>query len=185
MTKRDVLSIAFKILGVISLMYTVVLIPNIGTAIGMLFQSHPDNYQSCIWLWHFVITLVWPVGAFVTGCVLLKWGDNIANILIKEDKAIAIKVTQDWDKRIFTLSLKIIGVIWLIRGIPDLVKSIGELVMRWYLYYYTISQIVGVVLGALVSLILGIYLITGGKYLVELAFREQTRTSVEHEGGKS
>jgi len=29
------------------------------------------------------------------------------------------------------------------------------------------------------------YLITGGKYLVELAFREQTRTSVEHEGGKS
>lgn len=44
MTKRDVLSIAFKILGVVALMYTIVLIPNIGMAIRMLFQSHPDNY---------------------------------------------------------------------------------------------------------------------------------------------
>lgn len=176
MTKRDVLSIAFKILGVIMLMYTVLLIPNIGMAIGMLFQTPPDNYQSYLKLWHFTITVTWPVFSFVMGCILLKWGNKIATRLVKEDKEISAKVGEDWEKKIFILSLRIIGVIWLIRGIPDLIKSIGELIMRWYIYYYSFSHIIGVILGASVSVILGIYLIVGGEYLVELAFRERTKT---------
>jgi uncharacterized membrane protein HdeD (DUF308 family) len=79
---------------------------------------------------------------------------------------------EDWEKRIFSLSLKIIGVIWLIRGIPDLIKAIGELVMRWYIYYVMISQIIGVVIGACLSVLLGIYLLIDGRYLVKIAFRE-------------
>ena len=179
MTKRDVLSIAFKILGVVALMYTIVLIPNIGMAIRMLFQSHPDNYQSYMSLWYFINTLVWPVGAFSMGYILIRWGDNIANKIVKDDKPLSMKVTEDWDKRIFNLALKIIGVIWLIKGIPELIKSIGELIMRWYVYYYSISHIIGVIISGAVSLILGIYLIANGKYLIKLAFGEQVVGAIQ------
>lgn len=124
-------------------------------------------------LWYFINTLVWPVGAFSMGYILIRWGDNIANKIVKDDKPLSMKVTEDWDKRIFNLALKIIGVIWLIKGIPELIKSIGELIMRWYVYYYSISHIIGVIISGAVSLILGIYLIANGKYFMKLAFGEK------------
>lgn len=166
-------------------MYTIVLIPNIGLAIGSLLQPYIDEFQSYMKLRQFILYLVWPIGSLLMGCILLKWGDNIASKLVKVDREIALKVEDDWEKRIFVLSLKIIGVIWLIKGIPDFIKSIGELVFRLYFYYFSIYQKFGILLGSLISIILGIYLITGGKYLVELAFRQPATKLEVQEGKKS
>lgn len=176
MTKRDVLSISFKILGVVALMYTIVLIPNIGMSIGWLFQPIIDSTQSYFRFWQFAIALMWGVGSLTMGLVLLKWGNNITNVLIKEDKPIATKVPQDWDKRIYKISLKIIGVIWLIKGIPELAKAITGVIVSWGIYHYTLSHIISVLVSAIVSLVVGFYLITNGRLFIQLAFQERTET---------
>jgi|GEM_PF-3174396 len=181
MTKRNILSISLKILGVITLIYTVVFIPNIGMAISLLFVPHESVYTLYATRWHFVSALLFPILTFLSGFVLLKWGDAITKILIREDTKIDAKPTEDWEKRIFLLSLKIIGVIWFIRGVPDLIKAIGEVVMRWYIYYAMTSHIIGVVIGSCLSLSIGIYLLIDGRHFVKLAFRERVETE---EAGK-
>ena len=183
MTKRNILSIALKILGVITLMYTIVLISNIGYAIGLLFAPHDTVYTLYAVRWHFVSTLVYPILAFIFGLILLKWGDAITKKLIREDTEVDVTLTEDWEKRVFLISLKIIGVIWLIRGIPDMIKAIGEVVMRWYVYYAMTSHIIGVVIGSCLSVLIGVYLLIDGRYFVKLAFREQVET-LEVEGKK-
>ncbi|MGB3342185.1 MAG: hypothetical protein WBB37_11960 [bacterium] len=179
MSKRDVLSIAFKILGVIAIMYTIVLIPNIGFAISMFFLPDVGDNQTYFRIWHFAATLIYPIVTLICGFILLKYGDTITKKLIKDDKQLSIKVTEDWERRIFILALKIVGVVWLLKGIPEVIKSIGELIMRWYIYYYNTSQIIGIIIGGVVSLVLGFYLITNGRYFIKLAFGEQVATTLK------
>lgn len=173
MTKRDILSISFKILGVICIMYTIVLIPNIGMAIGMVLGQQDSEYALYAVRWHFFITILFPTITLLFGFLLLKWGDSIAVKLIRDDTQIEMTRTDDWEKRIFSLSMKIIGLIWLIGGIPDLIKAIGELTMRWYLYYYSIPHMIGVALGASLSLLIGFYLLIDGRCFTRLAFGQE------------
>ncbi|MDH4211642.1 MAG: hypothetical protein OEV79_09390 [candidate division WOR-3 bacterium] len=154
-------------------MYTVVLIPNIGMAIGMLLGQQDSDYARYAVRWHFFITILFPTITFLFGFLLLKWGDSIAAKLIRDDTQIQMTHTDDWERRIFSLSMKIIGLIWLIRGIPDLVKAVGELIMRWYLYYYSIPHMIGVITGAFLSLVIGVYLLVDGRYFIKLAFGEK------------
>jgi hypothetical protein len=170
MSKRDILSISFKILGVVCMMYTIVLIPNIGMAIGMLFGQHEDTYARYAVRWHFFVTVLFPIFTLLFGLLLLKWGDSIASRLIREDTRIEGTAAPDWDKRIFTLAMKIIGLIWLIRGIPDLIKAITELISRWYYFYFSIPHMIVVALGASLSLLIGIYLLVDGRYFTKIAF---------------
>lgn len=177
MTKRDILSISFKILGVVCIMYTIVLIPGIGMAIGMLFVPQESEYARYAVRWHFFITVLLPIFTSLFGILLLKWGDSIASKLIHEDSQLECTTTVDWEKRMFTLAMKIIGLIWLIRGIPDLIKATTELISRWYLFYFNIPHMIGVALGAVLSLLIGIYLLVDGRYLVKMAFgRERDKT---------
>ncbi len=176
MTKRDILSISFKILGAVCLMYTIVLIPNIGWVIGMQYPQDSDYARYAI-RWQIFLTILFPSVTLLFGLFLLKWGERIAVRLIREDTHIEMARTDDWERRLFSLSMKIIGLIWLIRGIPDLIKAIGELIMRWYFYYYSIPHIIGAVLGAFLSLLIGFYLLIDGRYFTKLAFgREPDKT---------
>ena len=179
MTKKDVLSISLKILGVVALMYTIVLIPHLFFSIGLVFAPDAGGIQSYMRLWNFIYTMVHPIVVFVIGYILLRWSDDITNKITKDDKPLSIKVTTDWDKRVFVLALKIIGVIWLIMGIPELIKSIGELTMRWHIYHLDISHATGVAISGVISLLLGFYLITNGRYFIKLAFGEQAVTTLK------
>jgi MFS family permease len=151
-------------------MYTIVLIPGIGLAIGMLFGQQENEYARYAIRWHFFITVLFPIFAFLFGLLLLKWGDTIAARLIREDIRIEFTLTDDWERRIFSISMKIIGLIWLIRGIPDLIKATVELVSRWAYFYFSIPHMIGVALGASLSLIIGVYLLLDGRYFLKLAF---------------
>lgn len=177
MTKKDVLSISFKILGVVAFMYSIVLIPNIGMAVGWLLQPLTDISLYYARFWRFTIALVWLIGSLLMGIILLQWGDSLAKVLIKEDKVVATKVPQDWGKSIYKLSLKIIGVVWLIKGIPELAKAIADILIGWKVYYFTVSHLFAAVVGAVASLIIGFYLITNGRFFIHLAFQEQIGTS--------
>lgn len=181
MTQRNILSVALKILGVAILMYTIVLISKVGYAIGLLFAPHDTVYTFYVVRWHFVWTLVYPIFAFICGLILLKWGDAITKKLIREDTEVDVTPTEGWERRIFLISLRIIGVISLIRGVPDFTKAIGELVMRWYIYYYMTSHVISVIVASSLSVLIGIYLLIDARHLVRLAFREQVEI-LEAEG---
>jgi hypothetical protein len=154
-------------------MYTIVLIPGIGMAIGMLLGHQEDAYVRYAVRWHFLVTILFPIFTTLFGLLLLKWGESIASRLIREDTRIEIAAPADWEKRIFSIAIKIVGLVWLIRGIPDLIKAITELISRWYYYYFSIPHMIGVVLGASLSLLIGLYLLLDGRYFLKLAFGKE------------
>jgi len=181
MSKRDILSIALKILGVVSIMYTVIFIPTIWMAIGMLlFQTYPDNYQSYMYRWNFIISVINPVCIFIMGYILLKWGNKISVKLIRENKDVDIKVSENWDRHVFILSLRIIGVIWFVSGFLKLVTCMGKVIVG-----YVMPILIGDLLGGIVFLGFGIYLLFDGKHLIKLAFKKQARISVDQETEKT
>ena len=51
--------------------------------------------------------------------------------------------------------------------------NIGELTMRWYFYLYNIPNIIGVAFGAVLSLLIGLYLLVDGRYFIKLAFGKE------------
>ena len=185
MTKRDVMSIALKILGVVAIMNAVGLMPNIGFAIGMLLQPPMEGQELYIAKWQFVISLMWPISTLILGLILVKWGGKFANKLIKDDRKVEISVNVEWEKHIFLVALKIIGVVLIVRGIPEFIKALGDLIRRINLYFFSISHQIGVLASSLALFILGFYLLTGGNAFIKLAFRQPTETETEtNEMGK-
>jgi len=76
-------------------MYTIVLIPGIGMAIGMLFAQQESEYARYAVKWHFFTTVLFPIFTCLFGLLLLKWGDAIASKLIHEDSRIEITPIDD------------------------------------------------------------------------------------------
>ena len=171
MTKRDILSVAFKILGVISVMYAVEYIFAIGIGFGMIFQQ-PGPGQNFNPYWYLGSAILSAFLSIAIAYTLLKWGNLIAQKLIRDDSTISILDSSQWERPIFILSLKIIGVVCLSRGIPELVKTLSGMA---FLSKHQRTSLFNI--DAIVSLIIGVYLISGGKRLVEFAYREKTTTS--------
>jgi uncharacterized membrane protein len=174
MTKRDVLSISLKIVGVYSVIYAVRLIPNFALAISMVFQQSRQN-PSSFWF------LAWSITAFVLALaatyILLRWGDSIAKKLIKENSEISAFAAKDWEKSILNLSLRIIGVVCLIRGIPELFNSLIRLTSLGAEQRFVSPNYWGGLISAIVLLIIGAYLISGGKKLIKFTLPEPRTAS--------
>ena len=85
MTKRDILSIAFKILGVILIIqiHAVIFTPGNGTAIRMLSQLSNSDINP---YWFLVEWIVSIILLLIMVCTLFRWGDAIAKKLIKKDE---------------------------------------------------------------------------------------------------
>ncbi|MBI4243285.1 MAG: hypothetical protein HY606_04265 [Planctomycetes bacterium] len=172
MTKRDILSVAFKILGVVSIMRVVLGIPTIGMSISMAFQQ-PKHEQYFNPYWFLGTTSISLILNLAMAYILLRWGDLIAKKLIRDDAVISLLRKGEWEKPIFMLSLRIMGVVCLVKSVPGLIKILPDLIsVRRYqgatIYHTEVSGI-----GAIVVLIIGLYLISGGKHLAEFAYREK------------
>lgn len=173
MTKRDILSVAFKILGIISVMYAMEYMNGIGLGLGMIFQQ-PGPGQNFNPYW-FLGTMILSAFLYIAiAYILLRWGDLIAKKFVREDSAISILDPSQWERPIFMLSLRIIGVVCLIKGVPELVKVLSELAFRGkYQGIISLPHIGSGIIGAIVFLIIGVYLISGGKHLVKFAYRKK------------
>lgn len=173
MTKRDILSVALKILGIISVMYAVEYINGIGMGLGMIFQQ-PGPGQNFNPYWFLGSMTLTAFLSIAIAYILLRWGDLIAQKLVRDDSAILALGSSQWERPIFMLSLRIIGVVCLIKGIPELVRVLSELSFRSkYQGIIRLSDIGPSIIGAIVFLIIGVYLISGGKHLVEFAYGEK------------
>jgi hypothetical protein len=171
MTKRDLLSLALKILGVLSAMGAVASLPAIGLAINMVHEGRQHDINPTVVLAGAILS---PALYAAMAWVLLKGGDAIARKLMPEDSAITAVGAPDWEKPIFVLSLRITGVVCLAMGIPALGEFLLYLGMLWRYHQGVIGfQSLAHLSNALLLFAVGAYLLSGGKHLVAFVFRQK------------
>ena len=143
------------------------MLPPIGIYIGSAGRESPFGYNG---YWALALVVLSLVVLLAIAVFLLRRGDWIAERLVPIDSTVLTTVTDvgQWGRDAFVLSVKVIGVVCLIKGLPELASGLAEVARRgryvdWYSSFRFVS---GVVL-----LILGAYFISGGKHLVEFAFR--------------
>lgn len=169
-TKRDILALSFKVLGLLCLIWG---IPNAVSAAMIALRS--SNEQS-IWLVPGLIAM--PVTYFISAFLLLKCSKGIASLLVREDGPVQINVGEDWQRPLYTLCLRVVGAIALVRGIPGLIRAL----VQFSLYRRFVAPQVPIatwsqLVSAIVYLILGIYFIGGAKLIVRIAMKGSLRES--------
>jgi len=181
MTKRDVLSLALKISGVYSIIFAVRQIPSVVLAMNMM-DSQPSSSSSPIRL--FLSTVAGIFLILVVAYILLRWGDLIARKLIKEDKNIPTSNNLDWERLFFILSLRIAGVICLIRGFPQLSNTLLRLRPLQEAQGSVSGSNLGSLISAIVIIIIGLYLLFGAKGFSRFVLKDKKPADTPPKSGK-
>jgi hypothetical protein len=177
MTKRDILSVAIKVLGVICALYALISVKDAVLAFASKSGYHPWAEFGKYWYINVGQAVGITVLLFVAALVMLLWGDGIARRLSRDDSQIQVPGGSEWGGFVFTLALRIVGVVAVLGGVRDLgvvgaTYAVGrgldvtispELVVRYWAAFTT----------ALAMLVLGGYLLTGAKHLVRLLYPAQ------------
>jgi len=173
MTKRDVLDLALKVLGVYCVIRAV---PELYMIIGCLAESHKESAGDRVFL---AVMLLVPVLWIAIAAVLLMKADALARALVKEDAAVPAMGAPDWEVQVFGLALKVVGVVCLAIGIPYLGLTITSFLSAFTEQHGTMSVSVaivralpGIVYSALL-LAIGAYLSFCTEHLVAFSFRKQ------------
>ena len=118
-----------------------------------------------------------PVVQFVSAFLLLKCPRGIASLLIREDGPVQVNVGEDWQKPVYTLCLRIVGAVVLVKGIPELIRGIAMVIYYHRLGSRTVPNIWGQLISAIAYVVLGIYFIGGAKLIVRIALKGSMRES--------
>jgi len=166
MTKRDVLSIALKILGVVSLAYGIVCIPNLVMIAGAPSENF---YPKTLFVWgQAVVIMLYAAVA----CWLIVSSDSFSSRMIKDDNIIEFPESLSDKKNVFNLALKVLGVVFSVQGIGNLAHGIGEIVLSNTKYAFAAmewSQILTIV----VYLGIGAYFLLGSGQFAALIYGRQ------------
>ena len=124
MTKRDVLSVAFKVMGVVFLADAVATIPGI--------------IQSVEWAWSERMTTAYnplgmallQIGSVVLNlfiaAVLIGSADAIARALVKEDGEVSLPSLAGQEPLVFALAARVVGLVLVARAIPGLLRVFAQ-----------------------------------------------------------
>ena len=123
-------------------------------------------------------TVLWMIIYLVLGFLLLKYSNVLAAKLLKDGANLDINLPDDWEKRIFSIAVKVVGVISLIHGIADICPHFWE----WSIDESRVTIFGMPRLGtALTNVAIGLYLLLGGAKLVRIAYRERKKKEIEGE----
>jgi len=133
-----------------------------------LFPNSGLLGQLGIGVFHIVI----PLG-------LIIYSEGIALFLVKEDRSVQMSLGEDWQRPLFRLCLRVAGVIVLVQAIPELMEQLSL-----YAFFRHATPAVPIpaaiwseLLGAVIYLLLGGYLLGGGHYIVKFTERESAGPS--------
>lgn len=161
MTKRDVLSMAFRILGVWCFISVAVSIPY------LVFYLHPPTGVLKMSKDYASIELI---GSLITctilvalGCVLIGAADGIARRFVRSDAVITIPSGVNL-RDVFQLALRVVGLVVLADNIPTAIRYIYSSLFMTTNTVYDLST----VLSPIIGIGIGIYLLMGARHLVAL-----------------
>jgi len=175
MTKRALYAVILKVMGIAGFIY--IIFNLFSLVITFLATSSPYTEPS---MRHSGLPMIilFPILLLILSFILLKWSEQIAQWLVREDSPLATLETRDWEKPVFSLSLRVAGVICFIWGIPGMANDLVRFFYDWGSYNegfdtwaHFINDIVLIVLGA--------YLLRGGKHVVRYVFREPKARPIE------
>ena len=168
MTKRDILSIAFKILGVSWASYIALLVP----AIAFAFEDRGGPPEARAY--RITSGLVTAALVLCIAYVLLQFADPIADRLAGRDsQVLSINLGAGWERTVFALAVRIIGVMVLARGLPRLISDGFRSGLFTRVPPSGLLTTSGI-LDPILTLAVGIYLLSGAKHLVNFVFRGRT-----------
>jgi len=156
--KRDVLEISCKVLGLLCL------IQGIPYMSSVAFMGR-DSF----------VFMAWPLAFhLIAAFVLFKWARGIASLLVREDQPVEIKVDQGWQKPVYTLCLRVVGAVAIIRAVPPIIGAIIQIILRSRFGATSSAPWVPLIIHV-ASLALWIYFIGGAKEVVRIAMKGSLR----------
>lgn len=160
-SKRDILEIACKVLGLLCLIW------------GIAYFS-PVVFMSQRSLLYMAFPSVFYL---ISAFILLKWSSGIASFLMNEDKPVELGVREGWKKSLYTLCLRVVGAVVFIKGVPRIIGAILQIVFRSRIPNVTPVSAWISLIWAIVYLALGIYFVGGAKEVVKIATKGSLRES--------
>jgi len=176
MTKRDLLAVSLKVLGVYSLFNAIMLLTQVGFFIARYVTQGPRNENPYVLMAGFAAGFMLYL-AFAL--VLLGRGDWIARKLVDEDGALPAVWARDSERPVFVLALRIVGAVWLIKGVWMLSRTLSLILPRGGFSTYQLPEITS----SGILLALAAYFLSGGKHLVRFVFKEKEPELPSTDGG--
>jgi len=171
MKKRDALAIALRIVGIYCVAQALMLLTQLPIALRFVFAERmPPGLNRP---WYVGLSIAPPILTLGLACVLLRWAGCIAGKLVREDDEISVPAATGWERPVFVLSLRIVGVVCLVRGLPALVRTLAQFTLTGQYRVGMTSYVRAEIIADLVILGLGAYFISGGKHLVHFVFRQR------------
>jgi len=168
LSKRDILEISCKVLGLFCLIQG---IPYIASMLAFVATADMMNRYSSG-------TVILTVGIvafhYIAAFILLKWAKGIAALLVGEDQPVEIKVEVGWQKPVYTLCLRVVGAVAIIRAVPPIIGAIIQIILRSRFGATSSAPWVPLIIHV-ASLALGIYFIGGAKEVVRIAMKGSLR----------
>ena len=162
-SKRDVLEISCKILGLTCLIRGIFYFSTVVAAFTTGLRS----------------SVTFVAGPFVSylvlAFILLKWSRGLASFLVREDQPLELSSGKGWQKPVYTLCLRVVGAVVLIRAVPAIIGAIFQIVLRHLFPIRDTGNLWTSLTVAVVQLALGIYFIGGAKEVVRIALRGSLR----------
>jgi hypothetical protein len=114
----------------------------------------------------------------ISAFILFRFSKGIASLLVQADETIEPGgVWENWQKPVYTLCLRVVGAVVVVRAVPSLVREI--LGIAFYPRPMNIRVFATWIplVSAIVYLALGIYFIGGAKAIVRTALKGSLRES--------
>ena len=172
MKKQAILDIVLKIIGILLLKDGLISALSAVSSLSLYFQDQGNYPYSIMALLQ--STVLWIFIYCVIGFLLLKHSKVIAAKLIKDDGDLDIELPDDWERRVFSIALKVVGVICLIHGIAAISPHLWDW-SRYESKYKFITFSMPTFATAITNVVIGIYLLRGGEFLVRTAFQKKKK----------
>jgi hypothetical protein len=167
MTKREVLSTAFIIVGVICFILAIRDIPIITF---LLIKYTRNIYLENIV--RMIPSILTPIIYFIIAFYLFKISDRLASRLIENNAELFSLGIGQTAEQVYIVALKVVGLVFLIKSIIELIEAIFYWVMFGRNMGFT-DPYPWNTLRAVMTLLLSYYLITHGDWFVNLAFKNR------------
>ncbi len=162
--KRDVLEISCKVLG-----------------LYCLIQGIPYMSSAALMNRNTLTFMAWPLAFYlVAAIILLKWARGIASLLEREDQPVEIKAEQGWQKPVYTLCLRVVGAVAIVKSVPMTIGAALQIIFRSRVSVTPFASWLSLI-PPVAYLALGIYFIGGAKEVVRIAMKGSLRESKSDE----
>lgn len=188
MTKRALLSVALKVIGILALAYGIISAPNLIIYITSALNSS-YSYSGMINPIALTVSEILSVLLiFVIAFILIVKGDNFARRLIPDEEEIQLSDIVRRESILFSAGIRIAGVVFAVMAIPQLFSKFALSFAREYKSNYwetytpvdRIKQVMNDmwvanwanIVSLVIILILAAYLIWGAKHFAGLVYRD-------------